>query len=266
MNDTIVKNKLEKLFDNENFKSYYIKEKDNIAKENFINFNFTRYQLIKSSDKSFIDIDKEVCQNFNYSYRDSNFDKDVTQYKYEMLCKYLFSKKLTKYSNINFIKNKFSDNYDEVNERIFYRAYLYQFGWNVLSIEKFIISKFPQLNTVDNIKYINENIDYITILYDRLLCFFKLKKLFKTLEEQNNPKKGRPTLPVAIKNYLKEKNKLKMKNIMQKKYETYNSIVNNLLSKDEYSIIISSLQKNSDLDQSISNTIIDKCNHFIHRD
>jgi replicative DNA helicase len=67
-------------------------------------------------------------------------------------------------------------------------------------------------------------------------------------KEEKEKRLGRPTLPVSLKKYIKNKHQTKIRKVMKEKYDFFNkyeNIKNNLLSKEEFEEIKSKIDNKS---------------------
>jgi hypothetical protein len=249
MNEEIIKEKLLLLFNSNLFKCFHIKKNHSLSKNLFVDVNLFKYDLLVNTNKSFLEIRNEKSKKFNFNQEiilensTNILKKDLIQYFYNVFCKYILN------FNDTQIKSKYTDDYDIVNERMFYRIELYLHGWNIYQIEKYICKKY-NIN-IDNIE-IDEHI--YTTSYNNI-CFIKNIKVNKL---KKNKSRGRPTLPVSLKEYNKNKNKQKMKIIMKDKYINLSKLQSNLLTNDEFNYIKNNLSNNNN----IYSTILEKLSNL----
>jgi len=182
--------------------------------------------LILTTEMSFIDIDKYITEN--RPYREANkldiIKRDFVNTCCKFICLNFFE------LSLDLIKTKYDDDYEDVDERMFFRMTLYKEGWSIYSIEKYI-SKYLSKVEIDNFI----NIDYYEYQYNNLFI-----KSFGLKRKQTYCKIGRPVLPKELKDKIKIKNKEKIKVRMSNKYTNnnkYEKLKDNLITPEEFDII-----------------------------
>lgn len=188
---------------------------------------------ILHTDSKFIDIVKNLYIKYNVNFNNWNqIIRDTCQYLGEIISKYLNL-------NENKIKEKFSDDYNGVKERMYFRIELYKFGWNILQIEKYI-NKYL-LKSKETLELQNNNYEFLQTIYFNIFINLNYEKNININSTKKN-KVGRPVLPEELKQYLKKKHLKKVKESMVQTYEYYKEykmIKNNLLSNEEFNLLSS---------------------------
>ena len=87
--------------------------------------------LILYTNLDFITIVNKVNQRFNHICSSNQQERDIMQYLFKLIC-------LSKNIPLDKIKSRYSDNFDQVEERMLFRIELYKAGWTVEQIEKYI--------------------------------------------------------------------------------------------------------------------------------
>ena len=131
---------------------------------------------------------------------------------------------------IDKIKLRYSDPYEEVEERMLFRIELYREGWGIEQIEKYIYKYMYRKEYDIPIEKIDEHF----IRYNNVL---KIQSEYKRNMEK---RKGRPPLPSVLKEYIKKKHTFKLRDNMRNKYKAssnYEKIKENLLTKEEFQSI-----------------------------
>ena len=165
----------------------------------------------------FLEICKETGKIYNYILYLDQTQKDILQNAL---------KRSAMYYNIplNKIKERYTDNYDEVEERMMFRMELYKDGWNIDQIERYI---YKYLLKQD---YPKLDLEYYECIYHNIMIS---QEIYKKEREQ---KLGRPSLPSSLKAYIKNKHQKKIRDNMRQKYKfsnKYESIKDYLLTKEE---------------------------------
>jgi len=202
--------------------------------------------LIKTTEMSFIDIDNYITEN--RPYREANkldiIKRDFVNTCCKFVCLNIFN------LSLDSIKIKYDEDYEKVEERMFFRITLYKEGWSIYSIEKYI-SKY--LSKVEFDKFIN--IDYYEYQYKNLFI-----KSFRLKRKGDCSKIGRPVLPKELKDRIKNKNKEKIKALMNNKYENnkkYKKLKDKLFSPEEFNIIKEKLEGYNDIVNKLKYFILD---------
>jgi hypothetical protein len=208
-----------------NFKLY--KE----SKEEWINKKTKICLLLLRSNMKFLDICKEVVKTMDLRVSDKSIlyldqtQKDISQNAL---------KRISLYYNIplNKIKERYTDNYDDVEERMMFRMELYKDGWSIEQIEKYIY-KYLLKQECPNL-----NLEYYECIYHNIMIYQEIYK------QEKQKRLGRPSLPHSLKEYIKNKHQTKIRKVMKEKYDFFNKFENvkdNLLSKEEFKEIKSKL-------------------------
>ena len=185
----------------------------------------SKKMLMINTNLSFIDISKFVCKKYNIPYHDNQIIRDLKQYEYGLVYSKQFNKTLDE------VKKRYTDDYEEVQERMMIRIELYKEGWEFYKIEKYIRDNI----TKDySIKLDELNLELCLCLYSKISYNIGIEKGKKDI------KVGRPKLPDKLREYINNRNKEKMKNNMRSKYkdlERYKKVKYNLLTSEEFEII-----------------------------
>ena len=208
------------MFDKYNFKLY--KE----TKEQCINRRTDATFLLLNTNIKFIDILQHVRNKYNYMVTLDKPERDIIQYSYKCICLYY---KIP----LDEIKKRYTDNYDEVEERIMFRIELYKEGWNIEQIERYI---YKYLLKED---YVEGDIEYYKHMYYNFMLRIEIHK------KEKDYKIGRPPLPYSIKQYIKSKHLCKIRDNMRKKYlysNEYEKIKDNLFTKEEVEEILKNIK------------------------
>jgi hypothetical protein len=185
--------------------------------EQFINRRTEYNYLLLNTPLSFIDIVTKVRDKYNYMKTIEQPEIDTIQTSFKIIM-------LNKNTPLEDIKKRYSDNFEEVEERMFFRFELYKEGWNIEQIERYIckyLTKTP---------YKELNLEYYEHIYYNMMIWLEIYKKDKI------KKIGRPSLPSSLKRYIRSKNVEKTRDEMRKKYEysnKYENIKDNLLSLEE---------------------------------
>ena len=216
MNKNDIKIALEERFTKYNYKLY--KE----TKEQWLERNVEINYLILTTELKILDLCKNLRNKYllNSGKLPKKSEKDILQFN----CKFI---SLIMYNHdLEFIKKRYTDNFDEVEERMLFRIELYKEGWTIEQIEKYI---YKYIYKIDY-DLTEVEIEEYSVRYNNVLN--KLIEYKKEKEKKN----GRPCLPDILKKYLKEKHSSEVKHNMRKKYQDankYNNIKDYLLSKED---------------------------------
>jgi hypothetical protein len=200
--------------------------------KNYKSLFYEYFLNIYLSDIKFIDLCLYLEKKYNIKYFDwNNITKDLIQFITKLFALYMNIPEIL-------IKERYSDNYSEVEERMMFRIELYKFGWTQIQIENYI-NKYILKNSK---KTIVTSFNCIDILYTilRLRLGIQINNIIK--------KVGRPILPNNLKIYIQSKNRKKVKESMKltyKYYQEYKNLKDNLLNESEYNLILSLLSKNN---------------------
>ena len=212
-----IKNKLSYEFDKNNIYSCFY------AKKSFINYwSEIIYKIINTKVKILDAVYALRKKTKIYKDIEENiFEKDFIQYisKYLLL---LFDFPLEK------IKERYTFDYDEVEERMYFRLELYSNGWEHYQIENYVYKHL--LKRDFDFEWDNNLIAYYKMFINNISNYLNVKRKICSL------KKGRPPLPLSLKKYIKDKHKLKVKLIMKDIYDKskrFDSISEYLFTGDE---------------------------------
>ena len=128
------------------------------------------------------------------------------------------------------IKKRYTDHYEEVEERMMFRLELYKDGWDIEQIERYI-SKY----LLHEEEFVLPNDIILSEGYYNII-----DRLYYIRKKDNIRKKGRPSLPNSLKEYLKNKHNLKVRDMMTGIYKNsneYKRIKEYLLSPEEIKIL-----------------------------
>ena len=207
-----IKNTLERIFLARNYKII-----NNL--QFHLNKAATMYLLVLTTNLSFLDINNLIMKGEN-----SQMYRDFVQYRYKMCCIVKFG------MSVSDTNKRYTDNDEEVDERMMFRIELYKEGWDIEQIERYICSHFFKQKELP--KYDTE---YFDIFYNNILL-----TLNETRNNKFNNKVGRPKLPDKLKEYLRLKYKDIIRENMRKKYsdlKEYEELKENLLTYEEFKII-----------------------------
>ena len=189
--------------------------------------------LMISTNLSFIEISRFISEKYNIKFHDNQIIRDLKQFEYGLV----YSKQFN--NTLDDVKKRYTDDYDEVQERMMIRIELYKEGWEFYKIEKYIRDNI----TKDySIKLDELNLEVCLCLYSKVAYILGLEK------GKKDTKVGRPKLPDKIRDYINNKNKEKMKNNMRNKYkdlERYEKVKYNLLTPEEYDKIKEKIEDES---------------------
>jgi len=172
--------------------------------------------LIYTTNDSIIDIENYLIETLCYYKAEKYVIKDFFQYMINCIYYELENK---------VIEERLID-YSEVKKRMNYRCMLYKNNWSVNHIEKFIFKLYHEKSLIDEV--------LLTKLY---------RDIFDTylrVEKSIQKRKGRPSLPVELKDLQKIKHKEEIKQLMKNKYvksEFFNKIKDSLLTNEEFNVI-----------------------------
>jgi len=152
---------------------------------------------------------------------ENTFEKDFIQYisKHILL---MFEFPLEK------IKERYTFDYDEVEERMYFRLELYSNGWEHYQIENYVYKHL--LKKELDFEWDNSLIAYYKMFINNIANQLNIKRKICSL------KRGRPPLPLTLKEYKKNKHKIKVKLSMKDIYEKskrFDSISKHLFTSDE---------------------------------
>jgi hypothetical protein len=197
-------------------------------KERMIKFINT----FKSTDEKYIDIIYTIERSYKREIYSDYITRDFMQYMGKFFSELVNMK-------VKDIKKRFSDPYDEVEERMYYRIELFKAGWTFEQIEKYICN------------YILK-IEYDSSLYTEYIeiFFYNIMVKYEEYKNERKSKIGRPSLPQSLRNYINKKHLSKTKENMRgiyKNSELYLSLKSNLLTEDEYILITEKFKENISL-------------------
>lgn len=184
-------------------------------KEGVLKRKIESYTLFLNTDMSIVEIEEFIRKKYNINTPFIQTKKDFVQYNFLLNSSILNM-------NPEDIRKRFSD--EDVEERMLFRIELYKEGWSVDQIEKYVYHYMlkEELPELDLSVYLN--------FYHNLIV--KLNVISKEKEKI----KGRPSLPPLLKEYVKNKHSIKVKNNMRqgyKKQALFDSIKDSLLTKEE---------------------------------
>ena len=191
------------------------------SEEQFINRRTEYCYLLFNTELSFIDIVTTVRNKYNYMTNIKQLERDTIQTTFKILM-------LKKNILLEDIKKRYSDNFEDVEERMMFRFELYKEGWDIEQIERYIFKYLLKL------PYIDINFEYYEHIYYNMMIWLEIYKKDKI------KKIGRPSLPPSLKQYIRCKNIDKTREDMRKKYVSankYEVIKENLLTLEEIIIL-----------------------------
>jgi len=181
-------------------------------------------ELLSTTNLKILEIIKKINDLYNTQYIINIFTKDMYHYMVNHMAEKVC---------MSSIKEKYEIDYDEFQERMFFRIELYKDGWDLEQIENYICKHMLKCD------YHNTDKDLIINLYQNITTSLKITN-------KDKPKKvGRPTLPVTLKKYIREKHSQKTKKNMEITYEyskRYKKIKDNLLTENEYNFLYNYLK------------------------
>jgi hypothetical protein len=180
--------------------------------------------LVLNTDMKFIDCVVKVNVEYNIFDDLNQFTKDIFQHEGKLLTSALLNYSLED------IKKRYTDPYEEVEERMMFRMELYRDGWDIEQIERYI-SKY--LLHEEEFRLPNDII--LTEGYYNIMV-----RMYYIHKKDNIRKKGRPSLPNSLKEYLKNKHNLKVRDMMTGIYRNsneYKRIKEYLLTTEEIRIL-----------------------------
>jgi hypothetical protein len=252
MDKNIILEKINIIYNSKDYKVAFKKTSE--SKNTYIKYSLEKYDLVHNTNKKFLEIYDQLfsikfkhLKCFYFGNR-SLYQDDFIETMYEHFCKFILN------YNDEQIKIRYKD-YEATKERMFYRLHLYIHGWTFKSIEKYINNKYG-LEEVELDEF------FLTMNYSNLLFVNNIKNTTKTI---NKYKKGRPSLPQIIKDYISEKNKEKMKKVMHDKYTFINDVKNNLLTNEEFTYINNILSKNKK-NIELNKKILEKLNYLTYNE
>jgi hypothetical protein len=192
--------------------------------QKFFNRWIQYINLVLTTEMKFVDIFKLVRQrlkclnDIKYIY----LETDLIQYVCKSFCNYV---------NIDSEKTKerYSDNYDEVEERMFVRIELYKNGWNIDKIEHYIYKYVVKQNPVEI------DLEYYNTFFSNLMIMLDIEK--SGLENESIQKrKGRPSIPKSLKELMNKKHTSKINENMKQIYKNSKHFIevceNNVTSEE----------------------------------
>lgn len=205
------------------------------------NILISSVELLSETDLKILEIVKKVNEIHNTSYVVNTFTKDIYHYSANIISKFI---------GLENIKEKYEDDYEKVQERMFFRFELYKEGWEPEKIEHYICNHLLKCD------YHNTDKELIYNMYHNIMETTKNKHKYK------NRKVGRPNLPQTLKLYLKEKHSQKTRKNMEVTYDyskKYKQIKDNLLTDKESEFLCNYLKTFPDnISFNEATTIIEK--------
>jgi len=200
------------------------------SKEYMINLRIETTFAILNSELKFLEVIEQVRKKNILNIIMNRLEMDIYQTSYKDCCLYY---------NIPLenIKKRYSDKYEEVEERMMFRIELYKEGWSVEQIEKYI-HKYLIKNDVYNKRNGLRN--------NQIFYNYMLRRGF--YKKEREIRLGRPSLPKGLKEYIKNKHSCKLRENMRKKYDAstaYEKIKEYLFSKEEVDEIVSKIDNKS---------------------
>jgi hypothetical protein len=184
---------------------------------------FTKLQTILSeivdlldfTDLKVLEIVNKVNEKYDNPYILNIFTIDMYHHMTDIIAETI---------GVNNIKERYSIDYDQVKERLFFRVELYKDGWEPEQIEYYLCKHLLKCD------YHNTDKALINNMYHNVMEKLKITNKHKT------KKVGRPNLPETVKEYLKEKHSQKTRKNMELTYDNskkYKQIKDNLLTHKE---------------------------------
>ena len=184
--------------------------------------------LLSFTDLKVLEIIKSVNEKYDNPYIINNFTIDMHHHMTDIIAETI---------GITNIKERYSIDYEQVKERLFFRVELYKDGWEPEQIEHYI---YKHLLKCD---YNNTDKDLINNMYHNLMEKLNITNKYK------HKKVGRPSLPETVKMYLKEKHSQKTRKNMEITYDyskKYKQIKDNLLTHKEVKFLCDYLENSPD--------------------
>ena len=232
-----IKNILEKIFINRKYKIFN-------DLQTHLNRATTMYLLFLTTNLPFLEISNLTINKWGGYSCNSQMYSDFIQYKYKICCIVKFG------INIYDTNIRYTDNVEQVDERMMFRIELYKEGWSIEQIERYICSHFFKQKELPSY-----NEEYFEVAYTNILLSLKENRNTKF-----NNKVGRPKLPQKLNDYLKLKYKDKIRENMRKKYSDlreYEELKDNLLTYKEFKLIKENI-KNENILKKISKFVVNE--------
>jgi len=196
------------------------------SKEYMINLRIETTFAILNSELKFLEVLEQIRKKNKLNITMNRLEMDICQTSYKDCCLYY---------NISLenIKKRYSDKYEDVEERMMFRTELYKEGWSVDQIEKYIH------------KYLIKNSEYNKgneLRNEQIFYNYMIRRGF--YKKEREIRLGRPSLPKVLKEYIKNKHSYKLREAMRKKYDSslaYEKIKEYLFSKEEVDEIVSKI-------------------------
>ncbi len=225
--------------------------KDELLTTNLIPYNMTLTKLqnilsetinfLTNTDLKVLEIVKAVNEKYDNPYVMNVFTKDIYHYTANIIASSI---------SLENIKEKYEIDYDEVQERMFFRIELYKDGWEPEQIENYICKYLLKC------EYHNTDKELIYNMYHNIMEKLKINN------KNKHKKVGRPNLPESLKLYIKEKHSKKTRKNMELTYDyskRYKQIKDNLLTEKEHNFLYEYLKKfPKDITFNETTTIIEK--------
>jgi hypothetical protein len=184
---------------------------------------FTKLQTILSeivdllgfTDLKVLEIIKSVNEKYDNPYILNMFTIDMHHHMTDIIAQTI---------GITNIKERYSIDYEQVKDRLFFRIELYKDGWEPEQIEHYLCKHILKCD------YHNTDKALVNNMYHNLTEKLKITNKYK------DRKVGRPTLPETVKEYIKEKHSQKTRKNMELTYDyskKYKKLKDNLLTNKE---------------------------------
>ena len=193
---------------------------------NYFNILKDRINLINNTNLTIIEIENNIRKKYNIIQFQNKQHIEYMVYFYYIIFEFfnIIDKDRYKDCEIETIKN---------NMEI--RIELYKNGFNINNIENYMNKYIYEEKNI-----FNSEIYYIfNYLLDNII---KLKNIIVISKG-----KGRPKIPLKLNEIIKNKKKIKMRNIMSKKYKIINNIKEIKLTKNDINYLLSLIKDNKEL-------------------
>lgn len=181
--------------------------------------------LLGFTDLKILEIVKKVNETYDNPYLLNFFTIDMHHHMIDIIAETI---------GVTNIKERYSIDYSQVKDRLFFRVELYKDGWDPEQIEHYLCKHILKCD------YHNTDKDLVNNMYHNLMEKLKISNKYKT------KKVGRPNLPETVKDYLKEKHSEKTRKNMELTYDyskKYKQIKDNLLTHKEAKFLCNYLEK-----------------------
>ncbi len=180
-----------------------------------------------------------LWQTIQYARANMTILLPYSEIDYELSIQFIYDVILTfeKLTKLHVCNHLVIDKDDCIMKRNYFRKELFKHGWSAERIENYVMKRFGI--QYDHLPYTMIN-EYMKILK----CIDSITEKCHSFEDMNNfvynicdgcvkNKKGRPTLPLSLKQVIIQDNKSKMKQSMNKKYEKLKILSESKITDDD---------------------------------